>query len=96
MFMFISEDKYGDAKDADFRSVSTQGNERQAVTGERKADAAPHNIPWRHMTVAERKRLEWARERGQYNYTEFSVRISVMDNVCPLAFLLRKAIMSGD
>ena len=26
----------------------------------------PDIVPWRHLTVAERKRLQWARERGKW------------------------------
>ena len=65
MFLFshllsTSEEKSHGGKEVRFDSAR---NEEWHKTPEAPS-VPPPMVPWRHMTLGERKRLQWAREKG--------------------------------
>ena len=55
-----SEEKSHGGKEVRFDSAR---NEERHKTPEAPS-VPPPMVPWRHMTLGERKRLQWAREKG--------------------------------
>ncbi|XP_067683972.1 coiled-coil domain-containing protein 66-like isoform X2 [Haliotis asinina] len=69
-----SEDSQGKEKSDVTKSDEAKGDNQEAKGGnqEDKQDGGDHvlfyespRVPWKHMTVAEKKRLQWARERAE-------------------------------
>ena len=57
-----SEGKSAGGKEVRF---NTARNEERQKTPQPTPAPPPPLVPWQHMTLGERKRLQWARERGE-------------------------------